>query len=113
MIELFFANAWDIDRSNAFLDWFYSSEFVFGIVKYAVCILIGIILAYFICTAEGMKLGINRDDVLVCVTFVVPLSILGARIWYMVGDGFWIIWKIMVSLKHSFIPSFIPLAMTR
>ena len=87
MIELFFANAWDIDRSNAFLDWFYSSEFVFGIVKYAVCILIGIILAYFICTAEGMKLGINRDDVLVCVTFVVPLSILGARIWYMIGDG--------------------------
>ncbi|MBP5342456.1 prolipoprotein diacylglyceryl transferase [bacterium] len=86
-MSLFLANAWDIDRTNGFVNWFYSSEFVFGIAKYAVCILIGIILAYFICTKEGKKLGIDPDDVLICVTFVVPLSILGARIWYLFGDG--------------------------
>lgn len=87
MFELFLAEAWDIDRSSTFVDWFYSTEFLFGIAKYAVCILIGMVIAYFVCTAEGKKLGINPDDILVCVTFVVPLSILGARIWYLLGDG--------------------------
>lgn len=74
--------------SNWFTDWFYDPEFFFGIQKYAVCILTGVILAYFICTKEGKRMGINKDDVLVCVTIIVPLAIVGARIWYMVGDGY-------------------------
>jgi len=78
---------WDINRTNKLVNWFYDSELFFGIAKYAVCILIGIILAYYICTIEGERLGINKDDVLVCATIVVPLCILGARIWYLASES--------------------------
>jgi len=78
---------WDIDRTNIFINWFYSSELFFGIAKYSVCILTGIILAYLICTKEGERLGISKDDVLVCATITVPLCILGARIWYLASES--------------------------
>ena len=42
MLNILLSNAWDINRSNGFINWFYSPEFVFGIAKYAICILIGI-----------------------------------------------------------------------
>ncbi len=87
VLDLLMSAGYNIDRTNKFIDWFYSPEFIFGIAKYAICILTGIILAYFICTNEGEKMGIKKDDILVCMTIVVPLAILGARIWYMVGDG--------------------------
>ena len=83
----FLSNAWDINRANGFINWFYSPDFVFGIAKYAICILIGIIVAYLVCIKEAEKFGIHHDDAIVCLTIIVPLAILGARIWYMVGDG--------------------------
>ena len=81
------SNAWDLNRSNGFINWFYSPEFVFGIAKYAICILTGIIVAYLVCIKEAKKFGIAHDDAIVCLTIIVPLAILGARIWYMLGDG--------------------------
>ena len=81
------SNAWDIDRTNGFINWFYSPELVFGIAKYAICILIGIIVAYLVCIKEGERFGVHHDDAIVCLTIIVPLAILGARIWYMIGDG--------------------------
>jgi len=87
---LFLANKWDIE-SNWFTDWFYSPNFIeigdFVIAKYAVCILIGLILAYFICAKEGKRLGMDPDIVLSEMIWIVPCCILGARIWYMIGDG--------------------------
>ena len=73
--------------ANRFTEWFYSPRFVGGILKYSICILTGIVLAYFICTKEGERMGIKKEEILTCCTFVVPLSILGARIWYLLGDG--------------------------
>ena len=84
--DIYLDDGWYI-IANKFTEWFYSPRFVGGILKYSVCILIGIVLAYFICTKEGEKMGIKKEDVLTCCTFVVPLSILGARIWYLLGDG--------------------------
>jgi len=87
---MFLANKWDIE-SNWFTDWFYSPTFIqigdFTIAKYAICILIGLILAYFICSKEGKRLGMDPDVILSEMIWIVPCCILGARIWYMIGDG--------------------------
>lgn len=74
-------------KDGWFFDWFYSPDLVFGIKKYAICLLGGIIAAYIICTKEGEKMGIKKDDVLQIVVIGVPLCILGARIYYMLTDG--------------------------
>ena len=49
---------------------------------YAVCILIGVILAVIAGIIEGKKLGIYSEFVYTGVVIVLPLSILGARIWW-------------------------------
>lgn len=72
---------------STFSEWFYSSEFVFGIQKYAICILTGIIIAYFVCTRETKRMGFNSGEILDAMIVIVPLAIIGARIWYMLGDG--------------------------
>ncbi len=74
-----------------FSSWFYS-ELLFpnapiAITKYAVCILTGIVVVYFIQSREGRKMGINSDDLLTCLAIVVPLCVLGARIAYLLTDG--------------------------
>lgn len=55
---------------------------IFGIQMYAVCILIGIILAIYFGIKEGKKLGIYSDFIYLGVLITVPLAIAGARIWY-------------------------------
>lgn len=74
-----------------FSSWFYS-ELLFpntgiSITKYAVCILLGIIVVYLIQSKEANRMGINGDDLLTCVAIVVPLCIIGARVAYMLTDG--------------------------
>lgn len=49
---------------------------------YAICILIGIILAVILGVREGKKLGIASDHIYTGVVIIVPLSIVGARLWY-------------------------------
>ena len=56
---------------------------LFGVITmYAVCILIGIIIAAYHVIYEGKKLGINSDTLYVAILFAVPLAIVGARVWY-------------------------------
>ncbi|MDE6407309.1 MAG: prolipoprotein diacylglyceryl transferase [Anaeroplasmataceae bacterium] len=49
---------------------------------YAVCILIGVILAVIAGVREGKKIGIPSDYIYTGVVIVLPCSILGARIWW-------------------------------
>lgn len=53
-----------------------------GIRWYAICILIGILLAVYMGLREGKKLGIYSDFIYWGVIICVPLSIIGARLWY-------------------------------
>lgn len=55
---------------------------IFGINLYAICILFGIVLAYFIGIKEGKKLGLKKNDILLGLFIIVPISIIGARLWY-------------------------------
>ncbi len=55
---------------------------IFGIRLYAICILIGILLAVYMGIKEGKKLGIYSDDIYWGVIIIVPISIIGARLWY-------------------------------
>ena len=55
---------------------------IFGINLYAICILIGIIIAYIMGIKEGKKLGLNSSDILLGVVIIVPIAIVGARLWY-------------------------------
>lgn len=57
---------------------------IFGleITWYAVCILVGVILAVTLGIYEGKKLGICSDDIYTGVVFILPCSIIGARLWY-------------------------------
>ncbi len=53
-----------------------------GIRWYAICILAGILLAVYAGLKEGKKLGIYSDFIYYGVLICVPLSIIGARLWY-------------------------------
>lgn len=52
------------------------------IAWYAVFILIGVIIAVILGVKEGRKLGIPSDVVYTGVIIVLPISIIGARLWY-------------------------------
>ncbi len=54
----------------------------FNIYWYAICILTGIIIASILGIIEGKKFGILPDDILDGIIIIVPLSIIGARIFY-------------------------------
>ncbi len=58
------------------------SLFGLNIAWYAICIMIGIILAVIAGVREGKKLGIPSDDVYWGVIIIVPIAIIGARLWY-------------------------------
>lgn len=65
------------------IDTFLISPIAFlGIRWYAICILAGIIFAVIAGLREGRKLGIYSDFIYYGVIMCVPLSIVGARLWY-------------------------------
>ena len=49
---------------------------------YAICILIGIVIAYIQGIREGKKLGIKSSFITYGILFIVPIAIIGARVWY-------------------------------
>lgn len=55
-----------------------------GISMYAICILIGIVIAVYMGLKEGKKLGIYSDFIFWGVIICVPLAIIGARLWYVI-----------------------------
>ncbi len=58
----------------------------FSVQWYAVCILIGIIVAAILGIKEGNRFGISTDDILDGIIIIVPLSILGARLFYVLFE---------------------------
>jgi len=58
--------------------------FGFSIAWYAIIILTGIILAAFIGIREGVRLGIQRNDILDGLLYCMPLAILGTRLYYVI-----------------------------
>ena len=54
--------------------------------RYSLMILIGIGLAVFFGLREGKKLGIKGSDIIDGILIIVPLSIVGTRLWYVVFE---------------------------
>jgi len=54
--------------------------------KYSVMIMLGLITAIILGLREGKKLGISTDEILDGVLIVVPLSIVGTRLWYVIFE---------------------------
>jgi phosphatidylglycerol:prolipoprotein diacylglycerol transferase len=54
--------------------------------KYSVMIMLGLLTAIILGLIEGKKLGIIADDILDGVLIIVPLSILGTRLWYVIFE---------------------------
>ena len=68
------------------------------IAWYAICILIGIVIAVYVGMKEGKKLGVPTDHVLTGVIIVLPCAIAGARLWYVIntiGQVNWTFTKIL------------------
>lgn len=67
--------------SNVFLD--------LGVIvwyKYSVMILLGMIAAVVLGIKEGKKIGITSTDIMDGVIIVIPLSIIGTRLWYVIFE---------------------------
>ena len=56
-----------------------------NIAWYAICILIGIVIAVLVGIREGKRLGVPSDHILTGVIIVLPCAIVGARLWYVVN----------------------------
>lgn len=60
----------------------------FSIKKYAVCILIGALIALIVGIRWGRRIGIKEDDIYTAFGFGLVIGVLGARIFYCVFDDF-------------------------
>lgn len=68
------------------------SLFGFTWQKYSLMIMLGLVTAILLGIREGNKLGIKTDHILDGVLIIVPLSIIGTRLWYVAfewGNSFW------------------------
>ena len=75
-----------------------------NIAWYAICILIGVIIAVIVGIKEGKKLGISSDYILTGVIIVLPCAIVGARLWYVVNtldQNNWTLTKILGFDDHG------------
>jgi len=63
--------------------------------KYSVMIMSGIIVAVILGIIEGKKIGIKSETILDGVLIVVPLSIVGTRLWYVIFEWENYAWDIM------------------
>ncbi len=59
------------------------------IYRYAFMILLGIIGALVLGLKEGKKLGIKPDDIIDGLIIILPIAILGTRVYYVMFDGNW------------------------
>jgi len=63
--------------------------------KYSLMILLGIVTATLLGLHEGKKLGIKQNDILDGLIIIVPLSILGTRLWYVAFEWDRYAWDIV------------------
>ena len=64
-----------------------SNSFKIGSLQisfYALCILTGLIIAVYLGLKEGKRLGITSNFIYLGVLIVVPIAIIGARLWYVI-----------------------------
>jgi len=59
---------------------------IFGVpvYKYAVCIVLGILVALFLCRISKQKFEIKYEDILVCTVIGLMFGIIGARLYYVI-----------------------------
>ena len=64
---------------------------------YAICILVGVIIAVIMGVKEGKRLGISSDYVYTGVIITVPIALIGTRLWYVLFnlDQGWTFQKIL------------------
>lgn len=64
---------------------------------YAICILVGVIIAVIMGVKEGKRLGIASDYVYTGVIITVPIALVGTRLWYVLFnlDEGWTFQKIL------------------
>lgn len=60
------------------------SIFGFGIHYYSLCILLGVLVAYYIINKELEKFNISSDDILNLIFYGLIVGIIGARIYYLI-----------------------------
>ena len=53
---------------------------------YAIIIVIGIIVAFFVCDRLRKRFDITSDDFLDCLLYTIPVAFIGARLTYVLGD---------------------------
>ena len=53
---------------------------------YALIIVIGIVVAYFVCNHFRKSIGVKEDDFLDCVLYSIIVAFIGARLTYVLGD---------------------------
>lgn len=66
---------------------FFDSYFLFfglHITYYGFIIAIGMALAVFVACKNGKYRGIKSDDLIICACYVLPLAIIGARLYYVI-----------------------------
>lgn len=63
--------------------------------KYSVMIMTGLVIAIILGLREGKKLGISSETILDGVLIIVPLSIIGTRLWYVIFEWERYAWDIM------------------
>ena len=68
---------------------------IFVWYKYSLMILLGIIIATVLGLQEGKKLGISQNDILDGLIIIVPLSIIGTRLWYVAFEWEQYAWDIV------------------
>ena len=80
--------------SNIFLDLGFLTWY-----KYSFMIMLGIVTAVILGIREGNKLGISTDDIIDGVLIIVPLSIIGTRLWYVAFEWERYAWDIMKIIR--------------
>ena len=100
-----------------FLDITFQGFEIFGleIRWYAICILIGVCLAVFFAIKEARRLGIASDHIYTGVMIILPLSILGTRLWWVLFNldhidtlvDVFAIWDGGLAIQGGFITAFI------
>ncbi len=92
-----------IDGSKFGLDWL-------KIYWYGALIVLGIIVAFYLCSAEAKRRNFHKDCVIDLCLWIVPLGAIFARIYYIVfaldafirpGMGFWEVVKGMLSIRDG------------
>ena len=76
----------DLTLSDLFIDPVAFEIFGLEVRWYALWILLGVVVAVILGVKEGKRIGIYSDFIYTGILITLPLAIIGARIWYVLGD---------------------------